>query len=453
MLLFSGCALGPDYTPPEVDLPETFREESAASPEQITNINWWDHYQDENLKDLIKRALENNQDLATAVAKREEARAILGITRADFFPDIGLAGSATKQEFETVRPGQIEEIYTLSTPLFWELDLWGRIRRSNEAARAELMASEEFYRTAYIGLIADVASTYFLLLDLDRRLSISRRTLKSRVDSTRIIRARFNKGYSSKFELHQAQVNEGDAAAAVPFFERNIRQTENALSVLTGFAPYEIKRKHSLTEQPEFPNIPAGLPSELLLRRPDIRAASALLHAQTARIGVAQALRFPQLSLTAAFGVQSTDLSELHFDQDRFWSVGGDLLGPLLSADRNVSRVDAERARTDQLALSYESAVLQALREVEDALIAVKTYRKEYKARADQVSAGKAAVKLTWARYDGGEANYLEVLDTERSLFQNELTESQVLREKLNAHVFLYKALGGGWTQTETQKP
>lgn len=452
LLILGGCALGPDYERPELDVPETYIQ-SIRQGESFANTPWWELFADEQLQALIRVALEENQDLGIAAARVEELRAVLGVTRADQFPSVDIAASGAQAEgSENVFPGNIPgvasekaENYRLSADVFFEVDLFGRLRRSTEAARAQLLATEEAQRSITISLVASVASTYMLLRDLDAQLEIARRTESTRTDSLGIVQARFDKGTVPKLDVNQAEIELAVASAAVAAAERAVTQTENALAILLGRNPGTIPRGLALEQQVVPPGIPAGLPSELLQRRPDVLASEAQLAAQTARIGVAQAARWPSLSLTGALGFESDDLSTLTDGGSDFWNAGIGILAPVFNAGRNSSRVEIEVARTEQALLAYEQTVQRAFREVEDALVAVRTYRAEHEARRRQVTAARSAAKLSRARYDGGVSSYLEVLDTERSLFSAELTESQTLRLYINAIIELYKALGGGW--------
>jgi multidrug efflux system outer membrane protein len=290
-----------------------------------------------------------------------------------------------------------------------------------------------------------------LLRDLDAQLEISRRTEATRAESLRIINARFDQGTVPKLDVNQAEIQLAVASAAIAAAERAVAQTEHSLSVLIGRNPGPINRGLSLKAQTIPPNIPAGLPSELLQRRPDVLASEASLAAQTARIGVAEALRWPSISLTGSLGFESSDLSSLTDSGSDFWSFGGNIVQPLFNSGRNRDRVNAEIARQEQALLSYEQTVLRAFAEVEDALVAVRTYRMEHEARNMQVAAARSAAMLSRARYDGGVTSYLEVLDTERSLFNAELSESQTLRLYINSIVELFKALGGGWVPDEAE--
>jgi len=450
LISLGGCAVGPDYERPEIDTPDDYREQIDQGA-TLANASWWNVFQDAELNRLITIALDESKDLAIAAARVEEARARAGFVRGDFYPQIGVNASGQRgNSAEVFFPGSgIQNDYALTADLAWEIDLFGRIRRSSEAARAELLASEYVRRTVYIALIADVANTYFLVRDLDARMQIATRTLATRRDSTNLIRARFDKGVTPMLDVNQAEIQEATAAADLAAFERQLIQAENLLSILLGRNPGNIARGDELIDQIFPPAVPAGLPSELLERRPDVLAAEQLLAAQVARIGVAQALRFPQLSLTGTAGLASNDLSELIDSDASIWNLGANLLQPLFTGGKNKQRVEIEKARAEQLLRQYELTVLQSFREVEDALVAIRTYRDEGMAREMQTRAATNAAMLSRARYNGGVTSFLEVLDTERSLFQAELATSEVRRSRLVAVVSLYKALGGGWLPEE----
>lgn len=451
LLMLGGCTLGPDYERPELAVPATYIQ-PVEEGESIANVAWWDLFKDPQLQQLIRIALEENQDLGIAIYRIEEFRAIVGLTRADQYPSVDITGSGGRTDpSENTFPGnatdEFVDAYRLSGDLFFELDLFGRLRRASEAARAELLAVEETRRAITISLVASVASTYMLLRDLDAQLEIARRTERARADTLGIIEARFDKGTVPRLDVNQAEIQLAVASAAVATVERLVAQTENSLSVLIGRSPGPILRGAALDQQSLPPNVPAGLPSELLQRRPDVLASEATLAAQTARIGVAEALRWPSISLTGSLGFESSDLSTLTDSESAFWSAGGGILAPLITSGRAKSRVEIEEARTEQALLAYEQTVHRAFAEVEDALVAIRTYRREHEARLLQVTAARSAAVLSRARYDGGVTSYLEVLDTERSLFSAELAESETLRLYINSIIQLYKALGGGWTE------
>jgi len=448
MIATGGCALGPDYQRPEIENPESFRQ-PAGTGESVANLGWWQQFQDPQMRALIELALAENNDLAIAVARIEEARARYGFVRADQFPRIDGQATANRGNLQTFFiPGVgAQDQYVLSGGVSWEVDLFGKLRRSTEAARAELLATEEARRAVTITLIADVASAYLLLRDLDARYEISQRTLATRKASTELVAARFDKGTVPLIDLNQAQIEEGDAAVQLVSIERAVIQAENLINVLVGRNPGPILRQRNTKLHLTPPDVPAGLPSELLERRPDVRQAEQLLAAQTARIGVAEALRWPSLNLTAQLGLASKDLSDLLDSDAKIWDVGGSLFAPIFNSGQNKRRVEVEKARTEQLLNAYEQTVLQAFREVEDALADIRTFYDEARAREAQVAAARSGAKLSRARYDGGVTSYLEVLESERSLFRAELAESSVRREQLVGVVSLYKALGGGWTQ------
>ena len=444
-LALTGCKLGPNYERPELDVPEGYGQamnEGAA----LANLPWWQVFDDPELIELINLALAENKELAIATARRDEVRARLGFTRADLYPQLDGAfgagrGNVPNQQNPT---GNTSDNFLLAAEAFYEVDLFGRVRRSTEAAQADLFASEANRQTVVTAVIADVASTYFLLRDFDARYEIAARTLRTRQDSTNIIRERFNKGIVPFLDVNQAEIEEADSAATLAALARQRVQTENLLSILIGRNPGSIIRNRSLSDQTLVPTVPAGLPSELLERRPDLKAAEQSLAAQTARIGVAEALRWPSLSLTGTIGLASDDLSDL-LDADDLWSVDANLFAPLFNAGRNKRRVEIEQAIAEQALETYELAVLLAFAEVEDALAAIRNLNDEYDARQLQVNAARSAATLSRARYDGGVTSYLEVLDSERSLFTAEIAASQVRRAQLVSIVDLYKALGGGW--------
>jgi len=446
VLLLSACAMGPDYERPEVPVPDEFAEPVLPGL-SIANLKWWELFHDEDLIVLVETALANNNELAIAVARIEEARAALGFVRADQFPNLDAGASAGRGN--TVPgvgiPGDTNDIFILATSLSFELDLWGKLRRSTEAARAELLATVEARNVVTITLIADVASLYLLLLDLDNRVETAEHTMDTRQDSLEIIQARFDRGVVPLIDVNQAEIELDDAAAELAALRRQNQQAENLLSVVLGRNPGPILRQREQKEPLFTPDIPAGLPSELLERRPDVRQASQQLAAQTARIGVAEALRFPSLSLTGSLGLASTELDGFISNDNKVWEVSADLLGPVFDAGRGKSRVEAERARTEQLLNNYQLTVLRAFQEVEDSLIDIRSYRDEAQARERQVTSARSASGLSRARYDGGVTSYLEVLESERSLFRAELLASSTRREQLVSIVSLYKALGGGW--------
>jgi multidrug efflux system outer membrane protein len=444
MLLVTGCAVGPDFKDPVVQAPASYRAQVMPADDLI-DLKWWELFDDPPLFSLVTTALENNRDLKIAASRIEQARAALGFTRADPYPRLDIQGGAATGNFNggSRSPDTTSTVY-LSAPLSWEIDFWGKYRRASEAARAELMASAYGLKSVQMTLIAEVASAYYQLLDFHQRRAISISTLESRIQSLKIIQQRFDKGIIAEIDVNQAEIQREIAAAAIPFYERAVAQTENRLSILVGRMPGSIPTGSVLRGQSIPPDIPVGMPAVILDRRPDITQAKYLLQAQTERIGVAQAMRLPSISLTGALGVASTDLGTIT-TEGGVWSIGGQLLGPVIDFGKNKQRVVIEEEKTRQALFQYESTVLNAFREVEDALVAVATYRDELAATERQQKAAKNANMLSKERYDKGVTSYLEVLETERNLFSAELQLSELQRRYLNAFVNLYKALGGGW--------
>jgi multidrug efflux system outer membrane protein len=436
----AGCTMGPDYVRPPVPEPEDYRE--AFPPgESIANIPWWEVFGDTVLLNLVEMSLENNRNLRTTLARIDEARATLGIVRADLFPRINYAadGGITGNTAEDGTTSDAAVVLNAS----YIVDLWGRVRRSNEAAINELLATEEGYRSLTITLVSQVATAYLTLRDLDNRLDISERTVEAWKLSLEVIQTRFDAGMVSEVDVNQAQIQVHEAEAAVQQFARLRGQTENALSVLLGVPPMDIERGLTLMEQDPMTDLPSGLPSELLTRRPDILQAERSLHAQTARIGVASALRFPQFDLLGDLG------ATFNGGNTGFFNLGAQIFGPLFNSGEFNRRVDVEVARTEQLLNQYEQTILLAYREVDDAMIAVRTYGAEYEARLNQTVAAQSATDLSWVRYEGGMTSYLEVLDVQRSLFSAQLKASETRQLELTSFVRLYAALGGGWVAAQ----
>ncbi len=449
-VLLAGCAVGPDFKDPVVGTPEAFRTQTMPS-DSAEDLKWWALFDDPVLYTLVVTALENNRDIKIAASRIEQARATVGFTRADQLPQIsGQAGAYTGNYSSGSRSTDTNSSVYLDAPLTWEIDFWGRYRRATEAARAQLMASDYGLRTIQISLIADVASTYYQLLDYHQRLAVSRSTLDSRIKSLEIIEQRFDRGIIAEIDVNQSQIQKEIAQAAIPLYERAIAQTENRLSILLGRLPGSIQTGRELTAQRVPPAIPVGLPSEILERRPDIVQSKYQLKAQTENIGVAQALRFPSISLTGTLGVARTEIGSIT-SEGGVWSIGGQLLAPILDFGKNRRRVEIEEEKARQALYQYETAVLSAFREVEDALVAITTLREELAATARQQKAAKNANDLSKERYDKGVTSYLEVLDTERTLFSVELQLSELQQQYLGAYVTLYKVLGGGWLTREAE--
>lgn len=459
-LVCAGCALTPDYERPELDLPETYLQ-PAPSGESIANLTWWDLYGDPELRSLVETALEENQDLALALARVAEARYQVTFVRADQFPFLDVFGSGGRGRGSERQAGsqthgggpslRTSDQFAIGGEISFEVDLWRKYSRATEGSRADLMATEAAHRNVTISLVASVASSYFLLRDLDARHAIAIRTTESRRDSLEIIRARFDKGTVPELDVNQAEIELAIAEASAVSFERQIIQAENALRILLGRYPGPIDRGLALDEQRLLPDVPAGLPSELLQRRPDVVAAEQSLAAETARIGVAEAMRYPSISMTGSLGAIADELSDLNTNEAKAWNVAAGIFQPIFNSGRLKAQAESQRARAEQSLYAYEAVLRQAFREVEDSLVAVRTLRLEYDIRARQVVSARNAARLSRARYDAGVVDFLEVLDTERTLFSSELDESTTQREALDAVVRLYKALGGGWTEPEPE--
>jgi len=448
--LLAACAVGPDFTRPDATTPDAFRmAEPGGDAASIANTPWWELLKDQELQKLIRTALDENKDLKRAASAVEEFQARLFIAKTDFIPQMNVTANAPLFGRKTnfLFPGFPNPFnYYLQGNLSWELDIWGRIRRSNEAARGDLLAREENRRAIVLQLVSGVAEAYFDLLQFDMQLDIARRTLKSWEESVRIAQARLRQGMISKLDADQFEAERANAAAKAAEFERQKVQKENQLSVLLGRNPGAIARGHSLTEQVMPPEVPPGLPSELLQRRPDILQAEQDLAAATARIGMAKADRFPKLSITGILGVASPHLSRLVANETAFGVAGPGLAGPLLNAQILGFQQKAAEAQARQAVAQYEQSVLVAFKEVEDSLVAVRTVREQRTAQLQQVDALRSALSLANLRYKGGLANYLDVLIAQRNLFEAELALMGTHRLHLVSIVQLYKALGGGWT-------
>ena len=443
----SACALTPDYERPELDVPADYVETDPAG-ESIANMGRWDLFQDEQLELLVKTALEENKDRAVALSRILAARENVTFVRANQFPFFDLSGSLGRgQRSRELFPGaDTDNRYSVFGDAAFQVDLWGQLSRATEAARADLLATEAAYRNVTITLVSDVAGFYLLLRDLDERLNIAERTLETRLDSLKIIQARFDKGTVPELDVNQAEIEVAVAETAIANFQRQIVQTENALRILLGRNPGPVDRGDALVDQ-VFPQVvPAGLPSELLQNRPDVVQAEARLVADTALIGVAEALRYPSIFLTGSLGFESTDLSDLNSSDARSWDIGANIFAPIFNSGQLKAQAEAAREQAEQSLLVYEQTLQQAFREVEDALVAIRTYKEEHRAQTRRVIAARNAARLSRARYDGGIVDYLEVLDTERTKFEAELAQSQTLQFYLNSIVQLYKALGGGWS-------
>ncbi len=443
-----GCKIGKNYSKVEVETPETFRflkDTTAAN----SDIEWWTIFQDPVLDTLVSFALENNNDLLIAAQNVEQARLGVSIQRSAMLPNFDVSAQAGRGNYAGFKLDNASNNFNLIGSLNWEIDLWGKYRRLNEAAKAQFLSTSYGYQFLKISLISAVATTYFQLLEYNEKLSIATSTLELRDKSTSIIKERFDAGIIPEIDLNHSQIQREIAAAAIPIYKRLAAQTENYLSVLIGQLPQQIEKGKALEEILIKPDIPAGLPSELLTRRPDILSAEQQLVAQNAFIGAAQADRLPSISLTGLFGGASSDLSTF-ISGGSAWSIGAGLVSPLFHWKEKSNRVKIERSRYEATIHSYDNVVLNAFREVEDALIAIETLKEEQLAFQRRVDASINAMELSGERYDRGVANYIEYLESQRQAFESQLDLVATKQELLAAYIQLYKALGGGWSITKT---
>jgi multidrug efflux system outer membrane protein len=453
LFLLSSCAVGPKYKRPTVSVPDTYRGPGSDAGQPATGSlgdeKWWTVFQDEQLQQLIRHALSQNYDVHIAAARVLEAQAALGITRADQLPTItgNASGSSQRYAKTAITPTFETSPAEANLALFWELDFWGKFRKATAAARATLLATTWAQHAVITSLISDVATAYFQLLELDMELAISQRTLDARKESVRLVEIRQKGGTTSLLELRQSQELMYTAAAAIPDLERRIEQQENFINILLGQNPGPILRGQPLIATTILPNVPAGLPSSLLERRPDVQSAEQQLVAANARIGIAKAAYFPQITLTAVGGYQSPALTDLFTGPAGFWSFVGQLTQPIFEGGRIRSGVKLTEAQQQEAVFFYKKTIQAGFREVSDSLIA---YRKNQDFREQQASLTSAALdatRLANVRYQGGVTSYLEVLDTDTLSFTAELNLAQAeLNERL-ALVQLYNALGGGWQQ------
>ena len=439
-----GCAVGPNYVRPELPTPATFRADLAeADVTSLADLKWFELFKDERLQDMIRTALVQNFDLRDAVVRVELARANLGITRADQFPTIEASAGITAQR--SAASGSRTFGTVAGDLLSFEVDVWGRLRRATEAARADLLASDHFRKAVITTLVSDVATAYFDLLELDMELAIARRTLQLREESLTLIRNRERGGLGTLLEVRQGEQLVYAAAQVIPEVEQLIEQTENQLSLLLGGSPTAMARGLSLIDQEQPPAVPAGLPSALLDRRPDILVAEQNLVAANAMIGVAKAAYFPRISLTGFLGFQSDALSNLFSGPARIWQFAPQVTQPIFNAGRLRSNVRLATAQQEIALIEYQRVIQTAFREVSDSLI---QYQKVREIRAQQellVATLQERSRLSYVRYQGGIDTLLNALDADRDLFDAELRLAQTRRNELLALVQLYRALGGGW--------
>lgn len=453
-----GCAVGPNYRRPATQVPPTFRAPQPLPPaqaESIADLKWFGVFKDEKLQDLIRIALERNYDLRDAVARVEEARANLGITRSNQYPNVAAGAAVEFNRFsrdgatpisEQLLPSQNRTFGSAALELLsFEIDIWGRLRRATEAARANLLSAEENRQAVVTTLVSDVATAYFSLRELDYSLEISRRTLQTREDSLALTRRRQTGGVATRLDLRQAEQLVYTAAETIPRLQQQIEQQENQISLLLGENPGSVLRGRSLTEQEFPPEVPAGLPSALLERRPDIRAAEQDLIAANAQIGVLRAAYFPTLSLSGALGGASTQLSSLFSGPHTTLNLTPQVTQPIFTAGRIKSNVRLAQAERERALIRYERTIQTAFTEVSDALIAHQRVRESREKQVLLVGALEDRLRLAYRRYHGGVDTQLNALDADRDLFQAELDLASIRLQEILTVVQLYKALGGGW--------
>jgi outer membrane protein, multidrug efflux system len=452
-ILSGGCMVGPNYHKPAVQTPTTYRDlrespQAQAQAASFADLPWWQVFQDPQLQTLIRTALKQNYDMQLATERINAERAQLAITRSSLFPQVQGAGNFAggKEQFFPYK----SNLLTLAGDAAFQLDLFGKLRRATEASRAQLLATEDAQRTVMLTLVSDVASDYFTLLQLDLELQITRNTVETQQGSVKLTSFRLDNGVATKLDVLQAQQVLDTANAQIPDLERQIGQEEDAISILIGNYPQGVPRGHPLEEQVLPPDVPPGLPSSLLERRPDIREAEQVLIAANAEIGVAKAEFFPQISLTGsgggAFG-RSALFSSLMGSQTGIWAYGAQVSQPIFTGGALRGNLRLAESQHEQALIAYKEAIQHAFGDVSDGLIAYQKFH-EVRVRQEQTVQDLAeSVRLSIMRYQGGTTTYLEVLDGQRSLFDAELVLAQARGNEYQSLVLLYKALGGGWQQ------
>lgn len=452
--ILAGCtSLAPEYERPVVEIPPNWQI-NVQQANQVANTSWWEQFNDPVLNELMQMALHDNLDIKIAAAQIEEYLGAYGVTRSAQFPQIGLNADAarTRSSEKMVAPGTslTNNSYQLDFGISFELDLWGKLQSATESAKASLLAVEESRRTVILTLVSQLASSYVQLLNYDRQLAVTKDTLKMRQESVRINGLRFKAGLISEMDYQQAQAEYQDVAVQIPLLEKQIGQQENAISILLGRNPGQIRRGNTL-EHLALPAVPSGLPSELLERRPDIRQAEQQLIAANAQIGVAKAAFFPSISLSGLLGIASTDLSDLFQGSARTWQFAGSLTQPIFTAGKLAGNLQVTEAVQQQALLNYQQTIQKAFAEVDDALIAVAKLREQLQAQVVQVKALQRYLDLAQLRYRNGYSDYLVVVDADRNLYSAQVQYVQNQGSLFTALVNLYKALGGGWVAVAEQ--
>jgi outer membrane protein, multidrug efflux system len=451
----AGCMLGPNYHRPSVEAPPAYRYEVAEARDTV-NTAWWLQFQDPVLDGLVAEALAHNLSVRIAAANVEQAAAVLTQARAPLYPGVSYGGSATRDrasEASIPIPEKVENprtSYQVLAGASWEIDLWGRIRRLSESARAQMLATEEARRGVILSLVASVANGYVQLRALDEQLVIANRTKEAYADSVRLFELQFQHGFKSQMTVEQARTQYETAAAVVPQIEAQIAQTENALSILLGRNPGPIARGQSIAAL-VLPEVPAGIPSQVLERRPDVRQAEQKLVAANAQIGAAKALYFPTLSLTGAYGTASADLDGLFKGPSKIWSYAGSVVGPIFTGGAIRGQVRQSEAARKAAELGYVAAIQSAFADVDDALVSRQKLAEQLAAQGRLVVAAREYARLAQLQFDGGVAPYMTVLQAQQALFPAELNEVQTRASLFASTVNVYKAMGGGWI-TEADK-
>ena len=439
--LFS-CKVGEDYVREEQNLPETYRQD-ANIESSIATIKWWELFKDPVLVNLIDTALKENKNIKIAVTRLEESQIYFDLSMADFYPSVNYYGGASSAiNSET---SDFSNNIVTGVNVAYTIDLWQRIKSLNESARQEYLATEYAYRAVTISIISSVASAYISLRDLDNRLLISEKTAKNFNDNLDVMQARFDGGFVNEVDLTQSKIQLIEAQATIEVLLRSRLQLENGISVLMGSVPIEIPRGLELQEQITLPEVPTGIPSELISRRPDVLEAERRLEAQNIRIGAAEALQYPSLTINLDMGASLLNPVTLFAD------LGAQLFGPIFNGGKIKKGIELEEKRTERLLYNYQLSYLTAIKEVEDAMIAQRTYNREHDLRTNQMELATKASHLAWVRYDGGLTSYLEVLTLQSSQFSAELKASSALQQELQSIIDLYTALGGGWEIITTE--
>ncbi len=460
--LLGACAMGTNYQRPPVQAPEAFRGAPALAGKPLAEMAWWEIYQDPALDKLLRAALTNNYDVRIALARVEEFRASAGIAGFGSIPQVSAGGGATRSRISTVGPtplpssaAPVRTTLTAEVDISYEIDLWRRVASLTAAARADFLASEFARDTTRMTVISNVAAAYFTLRALDLQLSVAQRTLATREDFLKLTRAQYDRGVVSELDVNRADASAATARAVIPDLKAQVAQTENLLQILTGANPGPIVRPpagETDANMPVPPEVPVGVPSALLERRPDLRQAESTLIGANARLKAVKASLFPTISLTGSLGSQSAAFGNLFSGPAQTWSFGLALLQPIIDVNRNKYTVQIYTAREQQAILTYQQTVVQAFREVGDALAARAGYSEALRAQNQQVAALRAAREQVMKRYAVGYSSYFEVIDADSALFVAELARVQVLRNTMISLVQLYKALGGGW-QTAVAEP